>query len=167
MLKKYKIKNIYITRAICDKCGGELIPIDICLTIYPAQYSYKCENPDCDGYAIFQEDELPGKLEYEFEEEKDTYFNKLQNQAVAQVKNKKDITYLKRKLTIPVKICPYCQTQLEGEAMKTPYGGTHLIYECPNNCKLTFSESDIFLPKDDESVIKYEEEDIKCTTLLP
>ena len=42
--------------------------------------------------------------------------------------------------------------------MKTPNGETHLIYECPNNCELTFSESNIFLPKDDESVIEYEEE---------
>lgn len=71
MLKRYKIKNIYTTRAFCDKCGGKLIPTGIYLTIYPAQYPYKCENPDCDGHETFWEHELPGKLEYEFEEEED------------------------------------------------------------------------------------------------
>ena len=71
MLKRYKVRNIYTTRAICDKCGGELIPTGICLTTYPTQYPYKCENSNCDGYATFWESELPGKLEYEFEEEED------------------------------------------------------------------------------------------------
>lgn len=167
MLKKRKVKAIYVKEAICDKCGSPMESTGMVFSTLPEQYSYKCTNEDCDGHETFWSYDCPGQVEYEFEEEKDAYFNKLQNQAVAQVKNKKDIAYLKKKLTIPVKFCPYCQTQLEGDAMKTPCGGTHLIYECPNNCKLTFSESNIFLPEDDESVIKYEEEDIKCTTLLP
>lgn len=69
MLKKRKVKSIYITQAICDKCGGELISTGICLTSYPAQYPYKCSNPDCNGHETFYEYERPGRLEYEFEEE--------------------------------------------------------------------------------------------------
>ena len=159
MLKKRKVKAMYITEAICDNCGGRLVPTDICLTTYPAQYPYQCKNPDCDYHATFWEDERPGKLVCELEEEEDDYFNKLQNQAVAQVRNKKGIVYLRKKTTIPIKICPYCQTQLEGDAMKTPYGGTHLVYECPNGCELTFDECNIYLSKDDESVFSYEEDE--------
>ena len=69
MLKKRKVKAMYITEAICDKCGGRLVSTGICLTTYPAQYPYQCENPECDGHATFWEYERPGKIEYEFEEE--------------------------------------------------------------------------------------------------
>lgn len=163
MLKRRKIIGMYMTQVVCDKCGKEMRCTNI-LCSYPAQYCYSCDQ--CG--TSFCTTTKSGTIEYEFEEDKDAYFNKLQNQAVARVKNKKGVTHLKKKLNIPVKICPYCQTQLEGDAMKTPYGGTHLIYECPNNCKLTFAESNIFLPKDDESVFRYEEEEIDvCTTLLP
>lgn len=71
MLKKRKVKAIYVKEAICDKCGSELVSTGMCLTSYPAQYPYKCSNPDCDGYETFWEYDRPGQLEYEFEEEVD------------------------------------------------------------------------------------------------
>ena len=71
MLKRKKVKAMYITEAICDKCGGRLVPTGICLTTYPAQYPYQCENSECDGHETFWEYECPGKIEYEFEEEDD------------------------------------------------------------------------------------------------
>lgn len=67
MLEKRYIKRMYIEVPICDKCGAELKPTGVCLTTYPAQYPYKCSNPDCDGHAVFWENELPGQLKYEFE----------------------------------------------------------------------------------------------------
>jgi hypothetical protein len=36
---------------------------------YPAQYPYKCSNPECDGHETFCDYELPGQIIYEFEEE--------------------------------------------------------------------------------------------------
>ena len=71
MLKKKYIKRMYIEVAICDKCGAELRPTGMCLTSYPAQYPYKCSNPDCDGGATFVEGGTPGRLCYEFEEEEE------------------------------------------------------------------------------------------------
>lgn len=71
MIKKYKVKNIYITKVFCDKCGEELIPTGMCFTTYPAQYPFKCKNPNCDGRTTLLEHELPGKLEYDLEEELD------------------------------------------------------------------------------------------------
>lgn len=69
MLKKKYIKRMYIEVPICDKCGAELKPTGMCLTSYPAQYPYKCSNPDCNECITFRENELPGRLRYEFEED--------------------------------------------------------------------------------------------------
>ncbi len=167
MLKKRKIKAMYMKVAICNKCGSPMESTGMVLSTWPEQYPYKCMNENCDGYETFWGNDRPGQIAYEFEEEKDADFNKLQNQAVARVKNKEGITYLKKKLTVPTKICPHCSAHLEGEAMITPRGETHLIYDCPNNCKLTFAESNEFLSKDNKDVISYEEEVDVCTTLLP
>lgn len=71
MLKKKYIKRVYINVPYCDKCGAELRPTGTYLTSYPAKYSYVCSNPECDGVETFWEYELPGKIEYEFEEEED------------------------------------------------------------------------------------------------
>ena len=71
MLKQRKVKAIYINVGICNKCGSELAPTGMCLTTWPAQYPYKCTNPDCDGQETFWEDNKPGHLRYEFEEEMD------------------------------------------------------------------------------------------------
>lgn len=71
MLKKRKVKAIYLKEAICDKCGSPMESTGMVLSTWPEQYPYKCTNEDCDGHATFLEGELPGKLEYEFEEEED------------------------------------------------------------------------------------------------
>ncbi len=71
MIKRRKITSMYITEAICDKCGSKLLPTNVCLTTYPPQYPYACENKNCDGYQVFWEEDCPGKIEYEFEEEED------------------------------------------------------------------------------------------------
>lgn len=62
---------MYIEEAYCDKCGTIMESTGVCLTSYPAQYPYRCTNPDCDGQETFWEGQLPGKLHYEFEEEVD------------------------------------------------------------------------------------------------
>lgn len=67
MLKKRKVKAIYITEGVCDECGGRMNSTGMCLTTYPAQYPYKCE--DCGHSETYWEYNKPGKLEYEFEEE--------------------------------------------------------------------------------------------------
>ena len=69
MLKKIKVKAIYMYKGICDKCGGELVPTGICLDYFPSQYSYRCIN--CESRELFSQLNLPGKIEYELEEEED------------------------------------------------------------------------------------------------
>lgn len=69
MKRRKYIKRIYIEEAICDKCGAEMYHTGIVLTSYPAQYPYKCSNPNCDGCITYMEYERPGQLMYEFEEE--------------------------------------------------------------------------------------------------
>lgn len=69
MLKKRKIKAIYLKEAICDKCGSPMESTGMVLSTWPEQYPYKCMNEDCDGHEIFQSYDCPGQVEYEFEEE--------------------------------------------------------------------------------------------------
>ena len=68
MLKKRKVKAIYVKEAICDKCGSPMESTGIVLFSWPEQYSYKCTNKDCDGHETFWAYDRPGQLEYEFEE---------------------------------------------------------------------------------------------------
>ena len=68
MIKRKQIIKAYMKQAVCDKCGSEMRHTGMVFS-YPAQYPYKCTNSDCDGYEIFFEYELPGGIEYEFEEE--------------------------------------------------------------------------------------------------
>ena len=53
MLKKKKIKAIYIKEGICDVCGGYMISTGACLTSYPAQYPYKCEKCGWGEFNLF------------------------------------------------------------------------------------------------------------------
>lgn len=71
MLKRRYIKRAYIEIPYCDKCGAEMRHTGMVLTSYPAQYPYACTNPDCDGHATFWDNERPGVLKYEFEEEEE------------------------------------------------------------------------------------------------
>ena len=43
----------------------------VVLTSFPAQYPFECSNPECDGRTTFWENEVPGVLKYEFEEEEE------------------------------------------------------------------------------------------------
>jgi len=69
MLKRRYIKRAYIEIPYCEKCGAEMRHTGMVLTSYPAQYVYACTNPDCDGHTTFWDNERPGVLKYEFEEE--------------------------------------------------------------------------------------------------
>ena len=59
MLKKRYIKRLYIEEAICDICGARLKPTGCVLDTFPVRHSYICSNNDCNGHAIFRDDELP------------------------------------------------------------------------------------------------------------
>ena len=71
MLKRKYVKRAYIEQAYCDKCGAPMRHTGIVLTSYPAQYPFECSNPECDERMIFWENEVPGVLKYEFEEEEE------------------------------------------------------------------------------------------------
>lgn len=71
MLKRKYVKRAYIEQAYCDKCGALMRYTGVVLTSYPAQYPFECSNPDCDGRTTFWENEVPGVLKYEFEEEEE------------------------------------------------------------------------------------------------
>ena len=71
MLKKKYVKRAYVEEAYCDKCGAIMRHTGAVLTSYPCQYPFKCTNPECDGYITFYEDEAPGVLRYEFEEDEE------------------------------------------------------------------------------------------------
>ena len=68
MLRKRKVKAIYMIEAYCDKCGSPMKSTGMVYATYPEQYPYVCTNKDCDGHEVFWADKRPGKLEYEFEE---------------------------------------------------------------------------------------------------
>lgn len=67
MLKKRKVKAIYVTQMVCDDCGSDNIVCTHVLCSYPAQYCYKCRN--CG--ATSSSTQKNGDIEYEFEEEVD------------------------------------------------------------------------------------------------
>jgi hypothetical protein len=69
MLKKKYVKRIFVEEAYCDKCGALMRHTGMVLASYPCQYPFECTNPDCDGLQTFWEDEVPGVLRYEFEED--------------------------------------------------------------------------------------------------
>ena len=71
MLKRKYVKRAYIEQAYCDKCGAPMRHTGMVLTSYPAQYPFECCDPECDGQMTFWENEVPGVLKYEFEEEEE------------------------------------------------------------------------------------------------
>lgn len=71
MLKRRYVKRAYIEEVYCDQCGAPMRHTGMVLTSYPAQYPFECSNPECDGRTTFWENEVPGRLRYEFEEEED------------------------------------------------------------------------------------------------
>ena len=71
MLKRKDVKRAYIEQVYCDKCGAPMRHTGIVLTSYPAQYPFECSNSECDGQTTFWENEVPGVLKYEFEEEEE------------------------------------------------------------------------------------------------
>ena len=71
MLKRKYVKRAYIEQVYCDKCGAPMRHTGIVLTSYPAQYPFECSNSECDGQTTFWENEVPGVLKYEFEEEEE------------------------------------------------------------------------------------------------
>ena len=71
MLKKKYIKRAYVEEAYCDKCGAIMRHNGVVLTSYPCKHPFECTNPKCDGYVFFYEDEVPGVLRYEFEEDEE------------------------------------------------------------------------------------------------
>lgn len=71
MLKRKYVKRAYIEEAYCDKCGAKMRHTGMVLASYPAQYPFECSNSECDYGKVFWENEVPGVLKYEFEEEEE------------------------------------------------------------------------------------------------
>ena len=69
MLRKRKVKAIYVKEAICNKCGSSMESTGMVFSTWPEQYPYKCTNENCDGYETFWGHNRPGQFEYEFEED--------------------------------------------------------------------------------------------------
>lgn len=64
MLRKRKIKSMYITQVICEECGKEMRCTHT-LCSYPAQYCYQCMICGTTDCSIIKS----GTIEYEFEED--------------------------------------------------------------------------------------------------
>lgn len=163
MLTKRYVKKAYILEAYCDKCGSKMESAGVVYNTYPEQYPYKCTNKKCDGFITFQGNECPGKLLYEFEEVESP---NLLDSVIMRAKNQTNVNpvRLERKLTVPDKLCPYCNTILKYDIMKIPVNRIQIMYECPNYCKLTFEESNEFIEDSNISdIISYEEES-ECIT---
>ena len=154
MLNKRKITNMYMIEGICNKCGGKLVQTNTVLTTYPAKYPYKCENPNCDGYEVFEENNRPGKVIYEFEKEKPI---PIMDRLVYRAKQT-GVKHFTRKENIPERKCPHCGADMYHSSAKKFYDRWEVYYNCPNECKLTWDEQ-IFITKDD-ILVSYEEDDI-------
>lgn len=64
MLRKRKIKAIYINEVICDKCGRPMEDSGRIALTNPAKYIYECQECKYIGY-------LPENKKYEIEFEED------------------------------------------------------------------------------------------------
>jgi hypothetical protein len=53
MLRKRKIKAIYMLEAYCNKCGSPMVSTGMVYSTYPEQYPFRCSNSECDGRATF------------------------------------------------------------------------------------------------------------------
>ena len=69
MIKRRYMKNVFIEEAYCDKCGAMMLPGGVALDSFPPLYPFKCTNPLCNATATFTEENLPGQLKWEFEDE--------------------------------------------------------------------------------------------------
>ncbi len=63
MVKKIKVKSIYLVNLLCDKCGKEMISSGFVIMTAPPQIQYNCE---C-GHSITTSKKYPS-IEYEYEE---------------------------------------------------------------------------------------------------
>ena len=152
MLNKRKITNMYMIEGICNKCGGKLVSTDTVLTTYPPKYPYKCENPNCNGYEVFEEDNRPGKIIYEFEKAKPI---SVMDRMVYLAKQTGTKSFTKKE-NIPERTCPHCGADMNHSSAKKFCDRWEVYYECPNECKLTFEERFFFTKN--ELTISYEED---------
>ena len=63
MLKKQKVKAMYVTQVVCEECGEEMRCTHV-LGSHPAQYCYKCSTCGATDCSTTKS----GTIEYEFEE---------------------------------------------------------------------------------------------------
>lgn len=66
MLKRRKVKAMYVSQVVCEECGEEMRCTHVLCT-YPAQYCYKCSTCGATDCSTIKS----GTVEYEFEEEVD------------------------------------------------------------------------------------------------
>ena len=72
MLRKKYIKRAYIVEAVCDRCGAPLVSTGRAYLTDPMKYPYICSNrSNCGCYdeIVFYEQDRPGQIKYEFEED--------------------------------------------------------------------------------------------------
>lgn len=69
MIKKKYVKRLYIEEAYCEKCGAKLEYTGMAYLSFPAQYKYICSNKECDYTINFNQDNKPGTLRFEYEED--------------------------------------------------------------------------------------------------
>ena len=151
MIKKREVKSIFIIEGICDKCGGHMVSTGECLTSNPPQYPYECEH--CNHREIYYDYNKPGKIEYEFYPIQEP---SLMERTMNLFKNESKPITLTRKQNIDIiKNCPHCNTILDSDVIKTPSGNPHIIYSCPNNCKLSYKEENEYL-NNREEIFSYE-----------
>lgn len=74
---------------------------------------------------------------------------------------------LVRKYRINQKYCPHCMAIMDCDVIEFRPGIYHIMYECPNDCELTYEEEREWVQDDTRSLIYYEEEELNiCTELL-
>lgn len=64
MLKRRKVKAMYVTQIVCEQCGEEMRCTHTLCT-YPAIYCYECRNCNTSDSSRVPS----GTVEYEFEED--------------------------------------------------------------------------------------------------
>lgn len=152
MIKKREVKSIFIIEGICDKCGGRMVSTGECLTSNPAQYPYECEH--CNHKEIYYDYNRPGKIEYEFYPIQES---NLMERTINLFKNEdKPVRLTRRQDVDAIKNCPHCNAILDSDIIKTPSRNPHIIYSCPNNCKLSYKEENEFL-KNHKEIFSYEQ----------
>ena len=154
MVKKREVKSIFIIEGMCDKCGGRMVSTGECLTSNPAQYPYECEN--CSHREVYYDYNRPGRIEYEFYPIQEP---SLMERTINLFKNEHKPVILTRKQNIDIiKSCPHCNAILDSEIIKTSSGEKlHIIYSCPNDCKLSYKEENEFLLNNREENFSYEQ----------